>query len=215
VHPILATSETAIFDLDGTLVHSRIDFPRLRAAAVRLAEEAGFPSSTLEHPDAMSIVYDVCARMPDAESELFRMSAFDEFEAIESEYCLDCEARDGAREVLAVLKRMGVATGVATRNSRRLASSMLREAGLEVGCVITREEVGRVKPDPEHYWTVVAVLGQERRNICVIGDHPSDVLGGRNIKAATVAVLPPGRDRSYYVAQPPDVIVSELSELLG
>ncbi len=214
VHTLLSTAETVIFDLDGTLVHSAIDFSRLRAAAMKLASAAGFPIETLDGQDAMRVVYAVCGWLPERREQEFRDRAFAEFEAIEREYCLEVVAREGAKDLVDALRSMNIAVGVATRNSGALATKMLVGARIAVDCVVAREHVGRVKPDPEHYWSITSQLDRPRQGVCVIGDHPMDVRGGRNINASTIGVLPPGRDEFHFATCPPDLVVAELTELL-
>jgi phosphoglycolate phosphatase-like HAD superfamily hydrolase len=215
VHPLLATCETVVFDLDGTLVESGIDFSRLRSAAVRLGADEGFAADELDGLDAMTAFYAVCEWLPAGQRDAFRNRVFEEFEAIEREFCGAAKARAGALELLTALREAGIEYGVATRNCGRVAREMLATAALPVPCVVAREDVGRVKPDPEHVWAVVDALAMPRRNICLVGDHVLDVQAGRRIHALTVGVLPRGAGRSRFDSCPPDIVVCELGELLG
>jgi len=214
VHPLLACSETVVFDLDGTLVLSHIEFPRLRSAAIALADDVGYPIETLEGLDSLAISYRVSEWLPTAHREEFLRRAFEEFEAIEGEYADGVSLRKGALDLLRALDDLGLAVGIATRNSQRVAERMVRDTGLPIQVIVGRDRVYRVKPEPEHVWAVVDALGMPRRNLCVIGDHYMDVRAGKNVGAATVGVIPVGGTAEWFSPCPPDVIVSELTELI-
>ena len=53
----------ALFDLDGTLVHTHIDFGAMKGAVLAIVSEAGVDTAPLKDRDALSIVRDVRQRL--------------------------------------------------------------------------------------------------------------------------------------------------------
>lgn len=211
MHALLAQARCVIFDMDGTLVHSPIDFPRLNEAARALAASVGFPLSSLVAHDALGIVYEVCEGLGEA-AAAFRLRAFRAFEEIEAEAGKLAVPRHGALELVTALAEGGVPVGVMTRNGGRLASELLRDFPL--GALVSRNDVRRVKPDPEHIRAVLARLDCAEEGIVVVGDHPLDILAGRVFSTATVGVLTPGKDAGPLQDAAPDLLVEELADLL-
>ena len=54
--PLLARVEAALFDLDGTLVETNIDFPLMKREMITLAQEQGLDPQALARLDILAIV---------------------------------------------------------------------------------------------------------------------------------------------------------------
>ncbi len=119
-----------IFDLDGTLVDSRLDFPAMR-------RETGCPEGTglLEY----------LAELPDANA---REQAAAIIHRHEMEGAAAATWMPGARETLAALHSNQVPLGVVTRNSREAATVALSRLGAPAMDLLAREDA-RPKPDPD------------------------------------------------------------------
>jgi HAD superfamily hydrolase (TIGR01549 family) len=117
-----------IFDLDGTLVDSGLDFEQMR-------REMGLPAG-------MPILEGI-ARLGEAEAERCRRILHEhEWAGYERATLLP-----GVAELLACLRERDLRVGVVTRNSRDVSLATL--ARLEVNCdtLMTRDD-GPIKPDP-------------------------------------------------------------------
>lgn len=141
-----------IFDLDDTLVHSRIDFDTLgrwvREQLInrRIAQDD-------EKLAAMSVsqmlqVTEAFDRKMGTQhgKELWR-----KVEEAEMEGALRATVEDGAQDVLSKLKARGFILCILTNNSRSVATTVLKKFSLDkyIDTVMTRDEVSRLKPDPE------------------------------------------------------------------
>src|SRR5207253_136027 len=117
-----------VFDLDGTLVDSRLDFDAMR-------REMELPP---EEP-----ILEALARLDPRQAE--RCNAIlhrHELEGAERAVLLP-----GAGELVATLHERGVRLAIATRNSRRITELSLAKLSLPIDNLFTRDD-GPVKPDP-------------------------------------------------------------------
>ena len=87
-------------------------------------------------------------------------------------------------------------TAIATRNSRQIAAATLRQLGLSVELVLTRDD-GPVKPDPWAVLHVCEAWGVSPAEVVVIGDYRFDIESGRAAGARTVLLTHPHDPRHY------------------
>ena len=223
MNPFLGVS-AGLFDLDGTLVETPIDFPFMKREMLRMAESRGVDSSGIEHRDILGIVEEARIRLVNAgrteEAARFRSDAFARLEEIEIEQCRNPNEIPGAAELLHRLHERGVRIGIVTRNCRRVSLELLCFAGLPYDALVTRDDVPLTKPHPIHLQTALNLLAHPSSHPSIhppsamIGDHWMDVQAGRAVGAATVGILH-GRDHSFFDPAPPDLIVERTGDLLA
>ena len=119
-----------IFDLDGTLVDSRLDFAAMRAelgapAGVGLLEFIGALASVADRQSAMAVVH---------RHEMAGAAA--------------ATWMPGAEAALHALHRRGLRTAIVTRNSRAAATLTMERLGMPAIPLKAREDAAP-KPDPE------------------------------------------------------------------
>lgn len=200
-----------LFDLDGTLVASALDFPRMRAAVIALAQEYGLPSAALTAPDALGLARQAAARV--ARAERFLAAVEEALVAIELDALPTATLIPGARELLHALAERGIAVGIVTRNCRQVATRLLARFALPHRVLLARDDVPAVKPDPIHLWLALDRLGVAPREATMVGDHVMDIACGRAAGMRTVGYLGSERSLDVFAAQPPDAIVRHLSEI--
>jgi len=88
-------------------------------------------------------------------------------------------------------RSLGWRVGVFTGKGRRSAEFTLAELGLRdrVEHIVSGDDVGRPKPDPEGVFRAAEALGVEPGRVLLVGDSPVDVAAGRGAGARTAAVL--------------------------
>ncbi len=179
-----------IFDMDGTLVDSPLDFERIRA-------QCGVPADrpVLEHLERL------------APAERRRMEAI--LTRHERRAATDCTVRDGAMEVVEELKTRGYRTALLTRNSADSVRAVLERFPLPLDCWVSREHASP-KPSPQPVLRIARSLELEPYQLLVVGDYLFDVQAGQAAGALT-AFLETGRDMPPPEA---DVTITELDELL-
>ena len=155
-----------IFDLDGTLVDSGLNFEAMR-------QEMGLPSSIpiLEEIDRMN-----------GERARHCREILDRHEREGAERAT---LVPGALKFLGRLDRLKIKRALVTRNSRAMAELTLKRCGLEFELIITRED-GPAKPDP---WAIDAICKTwklEPSRVVMLGDFRFDMEAGKAAGTQTV-----------------------------
>jgi len=205
------TVKAVLFDLDGTLVHTRIDFPAMKREVLELVAAAGFDPTDCDGLDVLGIVDWVEARLEGERS--FRILVEAALVRIELAACEGAELAGGARETLDWLLRRGIRVGIVTRNSTEAAELLLRRFPLPYEVLLTRAHTPRVKPDPLHLHLALERLGAVPEYSLMVGDHRMDVQAGRAAGTLTAGVLTAERPDDYFADLCPDVVVRLLPEL--
>ena len=127
----------------------------------------------------------------------------------------------GARDLLAYLSQAGVPWAIATSGRLESARPTLEALGVapEVP-VVTRDQVGHAKPDPDLFLTAAERLGVDIRDSIVVGDSVWDLLAARRARALGVGVLSGGYGReeliysgAYRVYEDPLDLLAHLDEV--
>lgn len=126
------------------------------------------------------------------------------------------------RPALAELRAMGVRVVVAGNGTAR-AGELLRALDLPADVVVTSDEWGAAKPDPEFFARVLEVSGSDPGSTLYVGDHPAADLFPAKSSGLLAAHVRRGAC-GYWWADHPDVIetadfrvnaLTELPALLG
>ena len=166
-----------IFDLDGTLVDSGLDFDRMR-------QEMQLAPGT---PVLEALATLDASRAADCRAILDRH----EREGVER-----ARLMPGVAAFRAALADRGIRQAVVTRNSRRLAQATLERVGQQFEIVLGRED-GPVKPDPAALCWICEAWQLPAEAVAIIGDYKFDLEAGRRAGVRT-ALYTAGRDlRSF------------------
>lgn len=149
-----------IFDLDGTLVDSRLDF------AV-LCQRLGWPAGTpiLEH----------LATVRDPHEYQRALGIIEQFEL---EGAAAAEWMPGAADLLVVLQQLQIPTAILTRNMRSATWHCLDRLGIAVDIVLTREDAP-AKPDPAGLLQIACAWQLPPAELIFIGDFHFDLATAR------------------------------------
>jgi len=178
-----------IFDLDGTLVDSKIDFRKMKRRNIKLLEASGVEQGLLTEE---MLNYDIEKRaIKDlrtkgfSEEEIQRIfqKTAEIMNETELEAIKDVKLVNGVVETLEKLKRLGLKIGIITRSCREYTNRILEKFGLDklIDAVATRNDVLKPKPDPEHPQYLMKILGVKPSETVLIGDHPMDALCAKNV----------------------------------
>jgi phosphoglycolate phosphatase len=214
---VVAPAQVAlVFDMDNTVLGSRIDFAAIRSALGAMLREAG---ATQESDEALrrhaigGLV--ACAAAHDAArgtAMVPRMWAI--IGAHEAEGLRDAAALDGAADVLGTLRARGYRVAILTNNSRAGASMALEAAGLAGAAetVVTRDDVAEMKPAPDGVVEALRRLGNPPAAF-VIGDSWIDGAAAHGVGARFIAYRRPADELRPRRVEPWRVI-HHLAELL-
>lgn len=200
-----------LFDLDGTLIHTRIDFGRMKAELLALTATAGIDAAPLRELDALALIEAAAPQTGDAEE--FRARAEKLLIDVELAGCEGAVEAPGAAATLTWLLAQGLRVGIITRNSPVAVAHLLREFPLPHEVLLTRADTPRVKPDPAHLWLALERLEVPPEASLMVGDHRMDVHGGHAAGTRTLGILTPDKADDYFAECAPDGVLRSLPEL--
>lgn len=172
-----------LFDLDGTLVRTFIDFPAMRQA-VHQAFVVRHPyieeAYGITETDTLALIPQLIALIPEGEWWIDthrRLLAL----VVECERvgCAYPEEIPGAAELLQTLREKNIGVGIVTRNARAVAESLCDRMHLPHNCLIAREDTATFKPHPEPVLLACARLGVAPESAAMVGDLWADIEAGR------------------------------------
>ena len=199
----------ALFDLDGTLVRTFIDFGRMRREMHALSERRGTGALTRDVDDILEIVAVLHAALGDAA----RDEAYAHLETLEREGCAAGEPVEGASDLVRGLReRHGLRVAIITRNCRPVALDLLRRFDLPHDVLVAREDSApRFKPHPDPILHACHALGVRPDETAMVGDLWTDIAAGRAAGAAfTIGIQWPHDPPNRFARCPPDSEVASL-----
>jgi phosphoglycolate phosphatase len=214
-----AHSRAIIFDLDNTLVHSRIDFGAIRRALgeLLLAADAVDRPIVTEGPRRRSIgqLIELGEQHDAVHGTRLEREMWQIVEAYEREGMRLATVEPDSAPTLAELRRRGHALGILTNNSRTSALEALRKFGLlpYLDPVLGREDVPAMKPSPSGLEVARQRLGRRATRLLLVGDSYLDGLAASGEGCPFVAFRPRPGDLEGHEIEPLAVI-TDLSELL-
>lgn len=182
-----------IFDLDGTLVQSHLDFALMR-------KELDCPKETgiLEYIDSL----------PETET---RKLAHDIVERHEIESAQSASWMPGAEHLLEIIQQRNIPVGIVTRNTEKAVFPMINSLSMPVKDVITREHA-LPKPAPDGLLQLADRWSTQPDKLIYVGDHLFDLLAAKNASMTACLYAPEGR--SPYLEHA-DLVINSLDELIS
>ena len=171
-----------IFDLDGTLIDSGLDFNHMRRE--------------MDLPQGMPIL-EAIAQLPAERARL----CWQILERHEREGAERATIIPGVADFLTVLAERGFLRAVFTRNSRSATLASLERIGVPFDTVMARDNAPP-KPDPLGIWKICEAWGLSPREVAMVGDYRFDIEAGRRAGARTV-LLTEGQQPADYADFPP------------
>jgi phosphoglycolate phosphatase len=185
------TIRGVVYDLDGTLVDSGLDFPAMR-------REMGLPEGVP--------ILEALSEIPQGErlENCLQILRRHEDEAAERAMLMP-----GAAELVSNLAAKSIPQAIFTRNSRRCSARMLERVGLSFAWILCRED-GPPKPHPAGLLKLCGIWKVDPADMLFVGDFLHDINAGRAAGVRTV-LFAPGNLPHY--APLADFCVSSFAEL--
>jgi len=184
-----------IFDMDGTIVESMVNFKTIRAE-LGIAPEVGI----IEHIGKLP---------PPLAKQANTMLQNRELQGAENASLIP-----GALEILDAVRRAGLKTALLTRNTQHAVDIIMQrfpKLQSQFDLVCAREN-GTIKPQPDSILNACKALGiTPQRTLCV-GDYIYD-LQAANSAETTSVLITTHRDWKTFAAQA-DFVIDKLEELL-
>ncbi|MFB6366993.1 pyrophosphatase PpaX [Paenibacillus elgii] len=120
------------------------------------------------------------------------------------------------RETLAKLHAAGVKLGVVTSKIRQTTEMGLKLTGLYdyFGTIVTVDDVGKAKPDPEGIHKAVRELGGELSSALMVGDSHYDIEAAHNAGIPSVAVAWSLKGTEYLKQYKPTHIIQDMRDIV-
>ncbi|MGH9501398.1 MAG: HAD family hydrolase [Terriglobales bacterium] len=214
------TIRLLIFDLDGTLVDSRLDLVHSVNATLRHMKRPELAEDVIA-----SYVGDGAPALirralgDEADDEKLVRSGLEYFLTYYREHKLDhTHVYEGIPEVLATLhnshngqsRKMAVLSNKPVHPSRAIVEAL--GLGKFFGLVYGGNSFPTKKPDPEGAQTILREMGAKPQETLIVGDSGVDILTGRNAGTWTCGVTYGFAPRSLREAAP-DVLLDQPKEL--
>ncbi len=160
--------EAVIFDLDGTLVDSRYDWPAIR-------RELGI--------DAPSLIDTLNGLEGEEREEKWRRLT-----EIERQATAEATLREGVVELLAFLRERALPAALVTNNTKENTDFLLDRFGLAFDLVLTRDD-GLWKPSGAPVAEAIRRLGVPADRCLKVGDSHFDVAAARDAGCGRLVIL--------------------------
>ncbi len=211
-----------IFDLDGTLIDSRLDLIHSVNAMLRHFKHSELPGEIVASYVGDGAPMLVRRALGDPDDEHFFKQALEYFLAYYREHKLDhTVVYRGIPEALLQIQSNGTDRKMAVLSNKPVHPSRAIVDALGLADFFVRVYGGNSfetkKPDPLGVHTLLRETGTTRENAIIVGDSSIDVLTGRNSGIATCGVTYGFAPHTLCEA-PPDVVIKnpkELGELFG
>ena len=213
--------KAVVFDLDGTVVAFNLDYKTVRALVKGFLMNKGVPASILSLREpvfemlAKAEMWAEHAGKSEGFLEEVRRDVSDITERFELEAAANTSLLPGVAETLRALKAMSLKVGLCTINSEKSVNRILERfslAGL-FDVVVSRNQVRRVKPNPEHLEAALKVLGVLPAETVVVGDSKVDMQSAKELEAVAVG-LPTGVSSvEQLMRSGADYVVSSMADL--
>ena len=191
-----------IFGLDGTLIHSRIDFKKMKSMTIDFLQSIGVTPGLLnDHMLNFEILRLASENLrgkgfSEEAIRQFMVKVTDTMNRVELESWNEATIIDGVPGTLRALKAKGLKIGIITNGCREYAEKVLSKFGLGkyVDDVAARDDVERPKPNPEHALHLLRLLGVSAQETLFVGNHWLDAECAK--RSGLNFVLVAGRDQS-------------------
>lgn len=210
------------FDFDGTLAEPVLDFAELRRRVDNLVRTLDLPRDSPQRNNSANLpvmewiraVKKELGKDRDAvQGAVFEQRAFALVKDTEIEAARRCRLFSFSLPLLERLKAKKIGVVIVTRNCREAVELVFPEWRGFADHLLAREDVARHKPHPEHL-----LLGLERlrvipANALMVGDHPQDILLGKNAGVKTAGVCSGQGSLEELRRLKPDFIAADAGEL--
>ncbi|MFX1314949.1 MAG: HAD family hydrolase [Promethearchaeota archaeon] len=185
-----------IWDLDGTLIHFKIDFLKARHEAIKILKKYGVPNHFL------SLEFSILDNV-NKSKEFLKTKKFSEQEIrkivkdvdrvitkIEHEAAQNATKIEGIDQVLEFAKSKNLKQAIFTFNTRKNAELSLSKVKLIefFELIVGRDNVNNLKPHPEHLTFICEQLAINPNEVLVIGDTSRDIEAAINVGAYSIAL---------------------------
>ncbi|MCD6351535.1 MAG: HAD family hydrolase [Armatimonadetes bacterium] len=204
-----------VFDFDGTVADTRIDFGLMRRRITRLLQRWGcWRDSFAQGLYVLEMIEAGAALAAEQGLDANRLLAEAEqvLQDIEVEAARRAPLLEGAAEAFERLMRAEVAVGLITRNCQPAVEVVLERSPVCPSVILPRERARRVKPAPDHLLQALEALDAPPEKSWLVGDHITDVQCAHAAGAHALALVGASSSKEELRAAGADWLTSSLVE---
>ncbi|MHA2391223.1 MAG: HAD family hydrolase [Promethearchaeota archaeon] len=185
-----------VWDLDGTIIHFKINSVKARKAAIKILVSHGIDKknlsikkSILENLEISKKLFEQMGFTPNQINEIYKQID-KQISIIEHKAALNATMIEGIEDVLIFANKNNLKQAIYTFNKYKHAKISLEKVNLlkYFEIIIGRDNVLNPKPHPDHLLEICDKLGVNPSEIMVIGDNYRDIEGALNVGAYSIGV---------------------------
>jgi HAD superfamily hydrolase (TIGR01549 family) len=209
-----------LFDLDGTLVEFRFKVKESRLAMIDWLGKNGFDTKNLTEETKTQRIFDsVRSQIGTAgnsfRSDYVKKSLSEILENFEFEAFRVAKPHRGSLHLLRRLKDEQILTALVTNSGRRPVDHILSLFGFlpYISLVITRDEMGLMKPEPDGILKAIDELKVAKEETVYVGDSIIDIQAAHSAGIACVALSQGMSTGQVLIKHGPDYLISNIKEV--
>lgn len=186
-----------VFDLDGTLIRSTIDFGKMKRRIIKALVAYGVKRNVFSNDWKTT-------RIMVSGEKFLRKTGLDEdciseildkvseiMNKVELEKVSKTKQINGVIKTLLELRKRGLKIAVLTRGCREYALEALRVVGMLelIDSLLARDDTDRPKPDPNQLLKIIETLRVKAEETIMVGDSLLDALCAENAGIKFIGVL--------------------------
>ncbi len=210
-----------VFDLDGTLIHSVIDFPKMKRHMIGILEANGVPQGILTPQDLNVEIFEKAEKTWDEKGKLeaerveVRAQLEEAMNQGEIEAIATVEEIEGAAETIRTLKENGYKLAILTRSHHAYAVEALKKIGAHryFDLILGRSETPRPKPYAEAMEHTAKLMGLPLDELVLVGDHRLDQMTTESAGCRFIGVKTGRRGDESWGEQKPEILLNSVGDI--
>ena len=208
--------QSAIFDLDGTLINS---LPDIAGAMNRSLARCGLPGFRVEEYRLKvgNGVFKIAERSVGDRTDLMPQVLAYYMKDYAENCCVDSFVYPGITEALGRMAEAGLSLSVFSNKDQKDVERVMRHyfPGIHFACIRGRQEGVPLKPAPDGALLIARELGVRPERTLYVGDSKMDMLCGGQAGMVTVGVTWGFRDREELIENHARFLIDRADELPG
>ena len=206
--------KAVLFDFDGTLVFLPINYDRMRYKLKELFSQFGIKSDF--HP-LIDSIEDSLLKLENVSKPLAKVIKEKVYSIVDEEELKsieNAELANDAKEVLSALKMNNKKIAIISRNGEKCITECISRLNItKPDLIVSRNDVNKLKPDPEHIMVAVNKFKLKPSQVILVGDSYHDIECGKKLNVKTILV---SYNKSHKEENlNPNHTISNLSEMLN
>ena len=212
-----------VFDLDGTLVNTEVNFTKMKENMIRVLEAHGVPKGVLTPTLTTVVILERASKYWDdqgkaeaerkwLDDEMTRLMDAGEMEAIGT-----LKPIPGASDAIRNLKGRGYKLAILTRSHHAYAQAAIEALGVGdcFDAVLGRGETPQPKPYADAMVYTAKALGLRLDEVFLVGDHHLDSTCAINAGCIFIGVATGPRPERAWEVNKPELILPSVADLPG